>query len=136
MIANDSDFSKRTQDALDNPGDFEPVVFHNQDGDCLEFVASPDSYRAERIDDRVTVFYSHDSGKMIGAQIKRFKELKREILDRFPGFALELHDGRVELHMLFRASIWSSGAKIPKLVYRNLIEVAKSTDATTEIQFA
>lgn len=50
--------------------EFEAQVFYDRDGDCVEFVAAPDSYYAERIDDLVTVYYSRDTGEIIGSLLK------------------------------------------------------------------
>jgi len=41
---------------------FQPVADYDPDGDCIEFIAAPDSYYAERIDPLVTVYRSRACG--------------------------------------------------------------------------
>lgn len=55
---------------VDEHASFVPVSYYDRDGDCIEFLISNDSYRAERIDDRLTVYFSRETGEIIGSLIK------------------------------------------------------------------
>lgn len=66
------------QDALlnglkDEP--FKPVAYYDSDGDCLEFIASPEPFIAKRCDDLLTVYYGEQSRKIVGSQIKAVSSL-------------------------------------------------------------
>jgi hypothetical protein len=49
------------------PPRFTPTAYYDPDGDCIEFLASPDNFYAERVDDLVTVYYSEETGAVIGS---------------------------------------------------------------------
>ena len=66
---------------------FEPTATYDRDGDCIEFLASPDSFYGERVDDLVTVYYSHDTGEIVGALIKGVSKFCQELSKNLPGFA-------------------------------------------------
>jgi hypothetical protein len=53
-----SEFAERMM-LLAKPAEpFEPTANYDPDGDCIEILAKPDSFYAERVDDLVTVYYS------------------------------------------------------------------------------
>ena len=65
-----SEFAKRMM-LLARPAEqFEPTAIYDPDGDCIEFLAKPDSFYAERVDDLVTVYYSQETNEVIGSLIK------------------------------------------------------------------
>ena len=65
-----SDFAKRMM-LLARPAEqFEPTATYDPDGDCIEFLARPDPFYAERVDDLVTVYYSQESNEVVGSLIK------------------------------------------------------------------
>jgi hypothetical protein len=43
---------------------------YDPDGACIEFLAKPEPFYAERIDDLVTVYYSQDTHEVIGSLLK------------------------------------------------------------------
>ncbi|MCK4787137.1 MAG: hypothetical protein KAV87_25485, partial [Desulfobacteraceae bacterium] len=53
---------------------FKPNARYDPDGDCIEFFTKPHSFYAERIDDLVTVYYSHETKEIIGSLIKGVSE--------------------------------------------------------------
>ena len=106
---------------------FHPIATYDPDGDCVEFLAKPDPFYAERVDELVTVYYSQDTGEVIGSLIKGVSAFCREFSKRNPGFHLVIEDGPVRLEHLFLAQLWASAhgrQEIRTLTYRKLIEVA------------
>lgn len=61
------DLATRWLAMVDRDKPFSPVAYYDRDGDCIEFLASDDSFRAERVDDRLTVYYSRETGEVIGS---------------------------------------------------------------------
>ena len=114
---------------------FEPAATYDRDGDCIEFLAGPDSFYGERVDDLVTVYYSHETGEIVGALLKGVSRFCQELSKNLPGFAIEIQDGRVRVHALFLARLWSTHSApndVRVLTYRKLIEVAEKTHAEAE----
>jgi hypothetical protein len=129
-ITSNAEFAKRAM-LLARPAErFEPTATYDPDGDCIEFLAKPDPFYAERIDDLVTVYYSQETGELIGSLIKGVSKSCADIAQRMPGFSVEIQDGPVRLVHLFRARLWSFDRPPQDLVtltYRKLIEVAAET---------
>jgi len=118
---------------------FKPTATYDPDGDCVEFLANPDPFYAERVDDLVTVYYSQETDEVIGSLIKGVSKFCGRFLDRMPGFRIEVRDGRVKLEHVFRARLWSSDhrpGEMPTLIYEKLIDVAEETDAEAELVLA
>ncbi len=114
---------------------FRPTVTYDPDGDCVEFLARPDSFYAERVDDLVTVYYSHQTGDVVGSQIKGVSKFCKSVLEKMPGFRIEIRDGRVSLEHILRAKLWFSDLapeNLPSLTYQKLI--CLSEDAGAEAQ--
>ncbi len=104
----DSAFAKRMV-LLARPAEqFVPTAVYDPDGDCIEFVARPDPFYAERVDDLVTVYYSQETNEVIGSLIKGVRGFCERILQTMPGFRIEIRDGKVRLVRIFRARLWSS----------------------------
>jgi hypothetical protein len=135
-ITSNAEFAKRMM-LLARPAEqFEPFATYDPDGDCIEFLAKPDSFYAERIDDLVTVYYSQESGELIGSLIKGVSKFCSEIAQKLPGFKIEVHDGPVRLVHIFRAQLWSKAHDphdLVTLTYRKLIEVAGETIVEGEL---
>ena len=105
----------------------------------LSFSLSADSFYAERIDDLVTVYYSQDTGEIIGSLIKGVSAFCKEMTETMPGFAIEIKDGRIQLVHIFRARLWTSpndAAGIRTLTYQKLIQAAEESDLETEMCLA
>jgi len=127
-VLSNADFAAQVM-ALAHPEEpFKATAIYDPDGDCIEFLAKPDSFYAERVDDFVTVYYSQDTKEVIGSLIKGVSRFCSKVLKQMPGFQIEIIDGRVKLVHLFRAKLWSSKQEpdaVQTVTYRKLIEVAE-----------
>lgn len=56
-----SDFAERMMLLARPVEQFEPTAIYDPDGDCIEFLAKPDRFYAERVDDLITVYYSQEA---------------------------------------------------------------------------
>ena len=129
-ITPNEEFAKRMKLLARPSGHFEPTATYDADGDCIEFLANPDPFYAERIDDLVTVYYSQETGELVGSLIKGVSAFCEEMARRLPGFRIEIHDGPIRLVHIFRARLWSSAGDpqdLATLTYRKLIDVAGET---------
>jgi hypothetical protein len=133
------EFAKRMT-LLAGPAEkFKPTAMYDPDGDCIEFLAKPDPFYAERIDDLVTVYYSQETGEVIGSLIKGVSRFCDEVLTKVPGFRIAIEDGRVRLEHIFLARLWTSGLEpgaLECLTYRKLAEVADQADVEVETEMA
>lgn len=131
---NDAFFDRLLAEAVPS-AKFVPTAYYDADGDCVEFLARPDPFYAERVDDLVTVYYSQDTNEVVGSLIKGIGRFCQKAMKKIPGFKVEIHGGRVKLSHLFRAKLWTSEESIdtlPTLTYQALIKVAEESDAETE----
>jgi hypothetical protein len=130
-ITSNDEFAKRMVLMARPSSEFEPFATYDADGDCIEFLAKPDAFFAERVDDLVTVYYSQETGELMGSLIKGVSKFCREMVERMTGFKIEIHDGPVQLEHFFLAKLWSKTKTDPNdlatLVYRKLIAVAGET---------
>lgn len=135
-VTSNSEFAKRMVLMAKPAGQFKPTAMYDPDGDCIEFLAKPDPFHAERVDDMVTVYYSQETGELIGSLIKGVSGFCQEVSSRMPGFKIEIHDPPVRLQHIFLARLWSSKLPLEELhtlVYRKLIEVAEETFVEGEL---
>ena len=120
----------------DEAGPFQPGATYDPDGDCIEFLASDESFYGERIDPLVTVYYGRESHAIIGSLIKGVSQFVREVLQRAPGFKIEIQDGRIKLEHFFTARLWSAPAD-PRdalvITYKKLREVAERSGVEADI---
>jgi hypothetical protein len=130
-VVSNADFASRVLGLAQNAPPFRPTAHYDPDGDCIEFLAAPDPFYGERVDDLLTVYYSQESRQIIGSLIKGV----RGLLKRHPGLNIEIQDGRVRLVHLLRASFWNKDQPQPVEVrtYRKLIEVAEAANVETEL---
>jgi len=113
--------------------EFKPCAFYNRDGDCIESFFQPDDFYAERVDDLLTVYYSEESGELIGSVIKGVSQVFRDS----PVRAILVDDGRVKISHLFvaRASTLKEGTDQPHIdIYRKLIKYAEQNNLNAELQ--
>ena len=97
----------------------------------IEFIAAPDSFFAERIDPLVTVYRSQETAEIVGSLLKGVSKFLRNLLDREPGFRIEIREGRIRLTHLFTANFGRSRL-IPthcRVTYQKLAKVAKISKA-------
>ena len=71
----EKDFADVVMEAASSAETFEPMAVYDQDGDCIEFLFSNESYYAQRFDSLVTVYYGRESGEIVGSLIKGVKTL-------------------------------------------------------------
>jgi len=138
-VTSNDEFAKRMM-LLARPAEsYRPTATYDPDGDCIEFLAKPDPFYAERVDDLVTVYYSQETGEVIGSLIKGIAGFCRDFSARNPGFKIVIEDGRVRLEHIFLARLWSSSQDrkaIQTLTYKKLIEVAGETEVEGDLPFA
>jgi hypothetical protein len=120
-------------------GDFTPMAHYDADGDCVEFIATNETFRAERIDSLVTVYIGRESNEVVGSLIKGVSSFIKGAVERFPGFKIEIEHGRVKLEHLFTLRLWESdqdpdGTAV--LVYRKLRDVAERHHFETEFDIS
>lgn len=126
----EQDFAKRMMLMASSKDDFKPSAFFDPDGDCIEFLASSDPFRAERVDDLVTVYYSQETGEVIGSLIKGVSTFCTKMLKSLPGFKIEIEHGAVRLEHIFLARLWTQDLDpddLKTLTYQKLANVAAST---------
>jgi hypothetical protein len=131
-----AEFAKRMMLLAKPAEEFRPTAIYDPDGDCIEFLAKPDSFYAERVDDLVTVYYSQETDEVIGSLLKGVSRFCQHMLEKMPGFKIEIHDGRVKLVHIFLARLWSlerDPQGMTTLTYRKLIEVAEKADVEAEM---
>jgi hypothetical protein len=132
-----AEFAKRMMLLARSAEQFRPTATYDPDGDCIEFLAKAEPFFAERVDDLVTVYYSQESGEVIGSLLKGVSAFCKQMLERMPGFQIEIHDGRVRLVHLFRAKLWFSAndpQDLVTLTYRKLIHVAEEAGAEVQAE--
>ena len=130
------DFARQVMHLVRPAEQFEPTAVYDPDGDCIEFLARPDPFYAERVDDLVTVYYSQETHEIVGSLIKGVSSFCKEMFAKFPGFRIEIRDNRLGLEHIFRARLWTSEAEpqdLMTLTYRRLIEVAEQADVDAEL---
>jgi hypothetical protein len=121
------------------PEKFSPTAYYDPDGDCIEFLASPENFYAERVDGLVTVYHSQETDEIIGSLLKGVTPLCKNLLERLPGFKIEIQHGKVKLVHIFLAKLWASEVnadKLATLTYQKLIDVAGKTGVEVELKQA
>lgn len=138
-VTSNAEFAKRMM-LLARPAEqFRRAATYDPDGDCIEFLAKPDPFYAERVDEFVTVYYSQETGEVVGSLIKGVAQFCSDFSKKNPGFRIVIQDGPVHLEHLFLARLWSrqeDPKAIQTLVYRKLIEVASETVVEGDFCFA
>jgi hypothetical protein len=116
-----------------------PKIFQNDDGDCLEVLLSTDSYVAKRLDSLVTVYVNRENGQLVGALVKGIRAFISEMVERIPGFKIEIMDNKVKLEYLFTAGLWSHDEPENRMLvhtYRTLRQIAEDADLEIDLQLA
>ena len=139
IVTSNADFAKRMI-LLAKPAEtFRPTAAYDLDGDCIEFLAKPDSFYAERVDDLVTVYYSQETSEIVGSLVKGVGRFFRDFSKTNPGFKIVIEAGHVKMEHIFLARLWSSTqdrSALETLTYKKLIEVAGETEVEGELCFA
>jgi hypothetical protein len=137
-LTNDQ-FAARVLELAGPAETFRPTAYYDPDGDCIEFLARPDNFYAERIDDLVTVYHSQETHEIIGSLLKGVTPLCKKLLERLPGFRIEIQHGKVKLVHIFLAQLWASEAspdELATLTYQKLIDVARQTGVEVDLKQA
>ncbi len=138
-VTSNEEFAKRMKLLAKSAELYRPAAIYDPDGDCIEFLAKPDPFYAERVDDIVTVYYSQETGEIVGSLIRGVSRFCREFSSKNPGFRIVIEGGPVRLEHIFLARLWSFAddpKAIKTLTYRKLIEVAGETEVEGELCFA
>ncbi len=69
-VTSNAEFAKRMMLLAKPAEQFNPTAIYDPDGDCIEFLAKPDPFYAERVDEFVTVYYSQETGEVTGSLLK------------------------------------------------------------------
>lgn len=136
-VTSNADFAKRMTLLAQPAAQFEPAATYDSDGDCIEFLAKPDPFYGERVDDLVTVYYSQETNEVVGSLIKGVSRFCDDVLARMPGFKIEICDGRIRLVHIFLARLWSAERdprELTTLAYKKLIDVAEATEVEVEAE--
>ena len=130
--AGEERFANLLEAAAESPPT-DPRVFYNDDGDCIEFLFSNEGFRAERVDKLVTVYYGRESGEIVGSLIKGVRRFIRNVVDEYPGFMIEVDDGRVSLKHVFTAGMWKQGDEVSVRKYKKLRDTAELSDIEIDV---
>jgi hypothetical protein len=125
------EFAKRMMLLAQPASEFKPEATYDPDGDCIEFLAKPDPFYEERVDDLLTVYYSQRTHEVVGSLVKGVSKLAKRMTERLPGFAITIEDRRVRLEHFLLAGMWlreSQATSIQVLVYKKLAQIAEKTD--------
>ena len=142
MVLSNEEYASEVDKIASSAGQFKPGAHYDPDGDCIEFLIEPHDFYAERIDDLITVYYSRETNEIIGSLIKGVSVFCKKLLDKYPGFIVEVQDGKVYLAHLFRAYLWSeipSNKKRHKVIirtYQKLADYAEKVRAETNLCLA
>lgn len=82
-----AEFAAKLAELSQDAGPPQATAVYDPDGDCIEFLARPEPFYAERVDDLVTVYYSQETGEVIGSLIKGATRFCNEILNGCPASA-------------------------------------------------
>ena len=135
MTANEK-FAQEVLSLCPEASEFKPSAYYDSDGDCIEFIAVDEPFKAERIDRWVTVYYSRKTGDIIGSQIKQVSKLLSIILKHKPNFRLNVKDGRIKLTHFFtieNLQLEERPDEQFEVTYEKLRQTAKNVDAEVEI---
>src|SRR2546427_13186573 len=87
-LASNEEFAKRMM-LLARPAEqFRPTATYDPDGDCIEFLAKAGPFFAERVDELVTVYYSQETGEVIGPLLTRGSNLLQAKAEELTGFPI------------------------------------------------
>ena len=138
-VTTNAEFAKRMILLAKPAEQFRPTATYDADGDCIEFLSKPDSFYAERVDDLVTVYYSQETGEIVGSLVKGIGRFCRDFSKSNPGFKIVIEGGHVKMEHIFLARLWSSTQDrhtLQTLTYEKLIEVSGETEVEGELVFA
>lgn len=131
-VLSDQEFVQRIFEIAGEPVEhFEPFVFNNTAGDCIEFFVSNHDYYADRIDDYLTVYKDMDTEEIIGFVIKNIKRIFKKLSAKKRAMAFVYDDHRFRLRNLFVAMFFSDTEEDGQKTviwdyYENVVKLAES----------
>ncbi|MFI5378128.1 MAG: hypothetical protein ACHRHE_02365 [Tepidisphaerales bacterium] len=115
---------------------FKAEACYDPDGDCIEFIIRPDSFYARRLDELVTVYYSHETNEITGSLIKGVAAFIRRLRAERPGARIIIHEGRVKIEHILLARLLTGPEELDELAtlaYPKLIDAARAGDVEAEL---
>jgi len=108
------------------------AAYYDKDGDCIEFLARPVNFYAERVDNLVTVYYSEKNNEIVGSLVKGVSK----ILKQHPNLALIISGDKIRVSHLFVARLMSEEKQLDQItikIYQKLIDCAEQTKAEAKM---
>jgi hypothetical protein len=78
LVKSGDEFAAEIEAMFGPPQQFEPTVTYIRSGDCIEFVARPGRYRAEILDELVTLYVSEGSDEIVGFLLNNVPPTRRK----------------------------------------------------------
>ena len=101
----DDKFAQELLDSVPDNPKTGPRAYFIEEGDCIEFLFSDESYHAVRLDSLLTVYYGYDSGELVGSLIKGVSKFIKSNIKAHPALVIDFEDGNVSLSHLFYLGI-------------------------------
>ena len=127
--ARETSFADMVLEGVSMSQEFEPTVYYDRDGDCIEWIFGPDGYYGERIDGFITVYLSRETGKPVGALIKNVRAFVEKIVESAPGFKTECRGEGMKLEYLLSAGLWRKEADESAEVLSLYLHLRDTADA-------
>lgn len=130
-VLSNEEFSKEVDKIIGSePVVFVPSAVYDPDGDCIEFVCSPESFYAKRLDDLVTVYYGRESKKIVGVLIKGASKFLERASVLFPKLRPRARRRRLKLKDVLTANSWRHDPNEfeTESTYEQLIQVSQETE--------
>ena len=79
---------------------------------------------------------NRENGELVGALVKGVRSFIQEMVERIPGFKIEIMDGKVKLEYLFTAGLWRhDDANLTRVhTYQKLRKMAEDANLEIELQ--
>jgi len=128
------DFADAVRAMVEPDSPFKPTAIYIPEGDCLEFVVSPEDYYGERVDGRITIYRGRETKEIVGVVIKGWRILCDRIAKNYFGRPAIIHGKTAKLQYMLVAHVLS----LPKpekrthsrpdraKLYRNLLQKAEA----------
>ncbi|MGL6225730.1 MAG: hypothetical protein ACRC10_03780 [Thermoguttaceae bacterium] len=136
-LLTDQEFAREVLDKVCVLERFEPFVFNNEEGDCLEFFVSPNDYYGERVDDYLTLYLDMETGEVVGFVVKKIRQILKRLSKRPSALTFIVKDNRVRLNCLFAAMFADPDQSVNLEVraYRRVADLAESNHLA-EIEYS
>jgi len=132
-VPSDQEFAARIFEIVGEQVEhFEPYVFNNTEGDCIEFFVSDDDYYGEWIDAYLTVYRSQETDEIVGFVISNVKRILDKLSEQQSAMAFVIDGGKAKLRSLFVSILSNRNTDTGKdwemvvREYRKVVELAES----------